>query len=117
MSVARCKGDIKSAAWRIWGQIDEPADVLATEVARLGIYTRVIRPGLEVSPAQLNPQTARATEETPGKRGRQIVRERQLAKLHERAILHILRHAVIVVALRPQQAPIRLVWGKPKRIV
>src|SRR6266513_1398336 len=110
MSVARCKGDIERATRRIRGQIDEPADVLAAEVARLGVYARVIRPSLEVSAAQLDTQTARTAEETPGECGRQIVRERQLAKLHEGAILYILRHAVVVVALRTQQASIRLVW-------
>src|SRR5438876_8494772 len=109
MSVARCKSDVECAARRIRSQIDEPADVLAAEVARLRINARVTRPGLQVSTAQLDAQTARASEETPGERVRQIVRERQLAQLHEGPILHILRHAVAIVALRPQQASIRLV--------
>src|SRR5438045_8167932 len=110
MSVARCKGEIESAARRIGSEIDEAADVLAPEVAHFRVDTRVARPRLEISPAQLDSQAARTTQEPPGESLRQIVSERQLAKLDEGAILDILRHAVVVVALRPQQTSIRLVW-------
>src|SRR2546421_8758485 len=103
MSVARCKGDIESATGRIRGQIDEAADVLATEVAHFGVYTGIVGPRLEISAAQLDSQAARTTQKPRGESLRHIVSERQLAKLHEGAILYILRHAVVVVALRTQQ--------------
>src|SRR5690348_10222253 len=74
-------------------------DVLVAEVADLGIETAVLGPGVEVATARLEANRGcRVAEHAMDERGRQLIRERDLAQLHEPRGLDVARDAVDEVA-------------------
>src|SRR5689334_24783387 len=106
MLVARGKGEVKSATGRERSQIDKATDILAAEITRLGIDARIVRPCLQVPAAKFDTQASRTAEESPGECFGQLVGKRKLTQLDERTIEHVLRDAVTVIPLRPQQSSV-----------
>src|SRR5687767_3311084 len=83
MSVAQVDGEEERARRRIGREIDEPADLLASEVAHLGIHSRVVGPRHEIAAAELDAREAGAAEEALGEAGGNHVADGDLAQLHE----------------------------------
>src|SRR5438067_2373292 len=98
MSVAHVDGGEEGAARRVGREVDEAADLLAAEVADLGVDALVLGPRVQVASAQLEPRARRAVEEdAPRDRRRQLVADRQLAQLEEAGGEHVLRDPLRVV--------------------
>src|SRR5215210_2237347 len=116
MSVARGEGEIESATRRVWSQIDEAADRLAAEVARLRIDARIARPRFQVSSAQLDPRRS-GSAKTLRESLRQLVGESQLAELGVRAIEHVLRYSMPVVPRRAERSAVGDVGRKSEGVI
>src|SRR2546426_7138354 len=86
-------------------EVDEPTDVLVTEVVNLGVHAPVVRPDREVAPAQAHARGAHGVAEHPADPllGEGVA-QCHLAQLHERPVLHvhpgIIPLAPCVVAVR-----------------
>src|SRR6267143_6819714 len=117
MSVARGESEIKGAARREWGEIDEATYRLIAEVARFRIHTRVLRPRHKIASAELDSRSTRCAENIARKRGGELVRKGELTQLHERPIEDVLRHAVVVVSRRPQSASVRQIRRESERVI
>src|SRR5438105_4983482 len=84
--------EVEGATRRIRCDVLESSERLIAEVRNLGIETRILRPSLQVSSAQLETGSLSVSLEQPaGHARRQIISKSQLAELHETGVLDVRR--------------------------
>src|SRR3954471_23178625 len=75
--------DVEAAIRWERSEVDEPVDVLVSEVRNFGVEAPILRPVVEIAPAEIEPDIARMAGEPVGDGLRHAIRQRHFAQLHE----------------------------------